>query len=548
MKWIRREQAKDVTSQKLEVESHFKDDDKLSVTDEGGQNTRDGGILEQIQNSIDKSLLPIKEDAIPIIKISRKKISQEKFKSLITDKFEEWFLDSKQVTDAYILRDHFKKNNDIEVLLFEDFNTTGIKGGPNPHNIKMPDGSRNDYYAFIWDVGSKMDKGDDKGGSVGIGRLTFGFSSKINTFFVYTKQKFKEYNNTFFTGLANLGQSETNAYLDPIARFGIESEKQIPFPISNERDLEIIRKNFQLERKKDEAGTSMIVPFPIDDLSNKNIILNFIKRYRIGFYLNQFKVYVEDECISRDTIKDIIKKYIPAEYSSYCSYFDFLDNCAEIERDKLFYKPKFSEDNPSEIKKENLKDEDIIKISKSFESNETIGFRIPLTIYERIKTSERYETDLKDSYVDIFLQKTELGLGKQDTLRGIMSVSGLRYFEGKDYHALINIQHKPASKMFRKLETPNHKFFSNFSKEFEKSYEKYRNQLYLVTKTPERLKNLFEEIEGKIDSDAMMIFLVLVGVRMLVNLNQKKAGAELVQILMFLKICSQIQRVMKLLK
>ena len=75
-----------------------------------------------------------------------------------------------------------------------------------------------------------------------------------------------------------------------------------------------------------------------------------------------------------------------------------------------------------------------------------------------------------------------------------MSVSGLRYFEGKDYHALINIQHKPASKMFRKLETPNHKFFSNFSKEFEKSYEKYRNQLYLVTKTPERLKNLFEEI------------------------------------------------------
>ena len=94
----------------------------------------------------------------------------------------------------------------------------------------MPDGSRNDYYAFIWDVGSKMDKGDDKGGSVGIGRLTFGFSSKINTFFVYTKQKFKEYNNTFFTGLANLGQSETNAYLDPIARFGIESEKANTIP------------------------------------------------------------------------------------------------------------------------------------------------------------------------------------------------------------------------------------------------------------------------------------------------------------------------------
>ena len=79
----------------------------------------------------------------------------------------------------------------------------------------------------------------------------------------------------------------------------------------------------------------MIVPFPIDDLTNKNIILNFIKRYRV-FYLNQFKVYVEEECISRDTIKDIIKKYIPSEYSSYCSFFDFIDHVLKY-KNKLFY-------------------------------------------------------------------------------------------------------------------------------------------------------------------------------------------------------------------
>ena len=188
--WIRREQAKDVTSQKLEVDFHFKDDDNLSVTDEGGQNTRDSGIIERIQNTLDSSLTPIVEENIPIIKIKKKKINKEKFKNLIGEKFEEWFLDSKQINDTYFLKNHFAKNNDVEVLLFEDFNTTGIKGGPKPHNIRMSDGSRNDYYAFIWDVGSKMDKGDDKGGSVGIGRLTFGLSSKINTFFVYTKQKF----------------------------------------------------------------------------------------------------------------------------------------------------------------------------------------------------------------------------------------------------------------------------------------------------------------------------------------------------------------------
>ena len=129
----------------------------------------------------------------------------------------------------------------------------------------------------------------------------------------------------------------------------------------------------------------MIVPFPIDDLTNKNIILNFIKRYRVGFYLNQFKVYVEEECISRDTIKDIIKKYIPSEYSSYCSFFDFIDQCAEIQKNKLFHIPKFEEQNPSEIKRDNFKEEDITEIVKSLDSQEVIGIRLNLNIHERKK-------------------------------------------------------------------------------------------------------------------------------------------------------------------
>ena len=502
MKWIRRSQAADVTSQKLEVDFHFKDDDNLSVTDEGGQNSRDGAINETIQNSIDTSLSLINDDNVPIIKIKRKKIKKEDFQKLITERFEEWFLDSKQVTDTYFLKNYFEKNDEVEILLFEDFNTTGIKGGPTPHSIRMPDGTRNDYYAFIWDVGSKMDKGDDKGGSVGIGRLTFGLSSKINTFFVYTKQEYKDYNNTYFTGLANFGQSESNPLLDPIARFGIEGDQDIPNPISNERDIEIIKNIFGFERDSGQSGTSMCIPFPIDDLTNENIIVNFIKRYRVGFYLNQFKVYVENECISRDTIKDVIKKYIPTQYTGYCSYFNFIDQCSEIEKNKSFYKPKFSETNPAEIKRDNFKEEDIKKIVESTEANEIIPVRIPINIHEKKKTKKEYIDEIKQSHVDLYLQKTDMGLGKQDTLRGIMSVSGIRYFEGKDYHAIINIQDKPSSKMFRKLETPNHKFFSNHSKQLETSYGKYRNQQMLIQKSPERLRNIIEEMDGKIDSDA----------------------------------------------
>ena len=506
MNWIRKRYSDDVTLQKMDVDHHFKDDDNLSITDEGGQNSRDGGVIELTQHLSDASLSYIDHDKIPIIKISKKKINKEKFRNLFGDKFQDWILDSKQIQDKYFFKKELEKTDDAEVLLFEDFNTTGIKGGPQPHDIFMNDKSRNDYFAFMWDVGATEEKGDDKGGSIGIGRLTFALSSKINTFFVLTQQNFKNYKDTYFTGLAKLGKSKSDRYLDPIARFGIDGEHiglpGKPVPINNEKDIDILRAIFQLERKKDEPGTSMMVPYPIDDLTYENIIINFIKRYRIGFYLNQFKVYVGETCISRATIKDVIKKFIPSEYKSYCGYFDFIDSCAEIEKNKKQIKVKFENDNPAKIRKENIPEDKIAEITANIENSTTVGFRIPVLIEEKVDTGSAKIIEPKLSFVDVYLQRCEMGQGKQDILRRIMSVSGIRYFEGKDFNALINIQDMPAQKMFRKLETPNHKFFSNTSQEFESLYGKYRNQLLLIQKAPENLKTLFEEIDNKVDSDA----------------------------------------------
>ena len=67
-------------------------------------------------------------------------------------------------------------------MLFEDFNTTGITGDPDIHKRKI-DEKRNDFYAFWWSIFSG-DKEKGKGGSVGIGRLTFAYSSNIQTFFL----------------------------------------------------------------------------------------------------------------------------------------------------------------------------------------------------------------------------------------------------------------------------------------------------------------------------------------------------------------------------
>jgi len=513
MKWYRANFSDDTTQQKVDIFSYFfnqknleTDETVTPLSDEGIQNSRDASILKEIINSYN-SLQPITYENVPLIEISRKKIKTEDFKKFITEDYKKWIKDS-QVKDKYYLEKYLEENKEVEFLIFEDFNTTGVKGGPSPHKIKMNDGSRNDFYIFLWHVGSPDNKGNDKGGSVGVGRLTFSFSSKINTFFMYTSQS-EEEKKSFFIGMINLGQSNSNTSYDPIARFGIEGTSEqgrsVPFPVQDEKDLESIRKIFKI-RKNNLPGTSMIVPFPEDDLTDENLIKNTISRYRIGLYLNHFKIKIGDILISRETIKTVIKKNMPKQYDSYIEYFDFIDEAAKIEKDNLFFKIKIEENNPSSFKIKDFNEADFEKIREKFNNNGVLGVRIPFRVQELIDTGSNIEVEDHNTHADVFIKKAQQGFGMDDILRGPMPVSGLRKFTDSDCFALINIQEKKAVDFFRSAETPNHKFFENTNKEFTNKYQKFKHQIALISNASSNLKRVIEEGDTNLDSDATSDF------------------------------------------
>jgi hypothetical protein len=513
MKWYRANFSDDTTQQKVDIFSYFfnqknLDNDEIvtPLSDEGIQNSRDASILKEIINSRN-SLQSVSEENVPLIEIKRKKIKKQFFEKFITEDFKKWIKDS-QVKDKYYLEKYLEENNEVELLIFEDFNTTGIKGGPSPHKIKMNDGSRNDFYIFLWHVGSPDNKGNDKGGSVGVGRLTFSFSSKINTFFMYTSQN-EEENKCYFIGMVNLGQSTNNTSYDPIARFGVEGKseqgKSVPFPVQNENDLENIKNNFEI-RKNNLPGTSMIVPFPEDDLTDENLIKNTINRYRIGLYLNHFKIKIGDILISRETIKTVIKNNMSKQYDSYLEYFDFIDEAAKIEKEDLLFKIKMEENNPSSFKAKDFNEADFEKIREKFNNNEVLGVRIPFRVQELIDTGSKIEIIDHNTHVDVFIKKTQQGNGMDDILRGPMPVSGLRKFTAGDCFALINIQEKKATDFFRSAETPNHKFFENTNKEFTNKYQKFKHQIALISNASLNLKRVIEEGDTNLDSDATSEF------------------------------------------
>ena len=224
MKWLRGKIPETVSKNSLNPYSSFfkkqedekNEDDQTPITDEGIQNVLDA---------------PAKKGNKVRINITYKKISTDFFQKLFDDKFLKWTKDS-QVKDKYILEKYLENKKEIPVLLFEDFNTTGLEGDPDIHSPKLPNGKRNDFHIFMWYIGAPVDKGSEKGGGVGVGRLTFSFSSLINTFFVYTTRNDQK---SYFFGISSLGKSKETPEYDQIARFGVEkNDTKIVLPITGD--------------------------------------------------------------------------------------------------------------------------------------------------------------------------------------------------------------------------------------------------------------------------------------------------------------------------
>ena len=472
-------------------------------------------IDEGLQNSIDASI----KGKIPRIKIKRIKVKKNFFSKFVDDDFLKWNNDSMVVGDKFFLQNEIDSNREVDCLLFEDFNTTGVKGDPSEYKTEITDNlgkkSRNDYHIFIWYVGTPAAAKDkSKGGSVGVGRLTFAFTSKINTFFMYTTQE-NNPDKSYFVGLTNFGKSKSDSNYDSIARYGVKANTpdgyEVAEPVTGDDELKMVREGFGLSRKPKEPGTSMIVPFPQDVITDEILIKNAIDRYRYGLFHGHFELEIGNTLINKDTVLDVIKKTAPLEYEKYSEYFKFLNECKEVEANKKLIQANYDkDDNPPRFKKDFLTTADFEKICDDYKNERIIGIKLPIHLRKKIENEKKQIEEIKEveTSIDIFLKKTSTKFGMDDVMRGPMSVSGERKLEELDVFGLIkiNVEQEDVHEFCRKLESPNHRYFDNANQEFHKQYEGYRHQKRLITNSLSQLKTIILEKDSEFSSEASKDF------------------------------------------
>ena len=228
-------------------------------------------VREGIQNSLDERL--DEDNTVRVrIMVESPDSCPEAMGILLNDELQHHI---REQGNGLVQNDLPAKNDRFRFLVFEDFNTNGLKGDISSPVAEI--GVENNFYNFFRAVGG-TEKEKGKRGKWGVGKHTFWMASRINTVFCFTVRKEKP--ETLFMGKTILKSHPKNGgtrkeYQD--GYYGTPQENEFCLPITGNDAFEIASA-FAL-RRKTESGLSVIVPWLAKEIKQNQIFNSIIEDY-----------------------------------------------------------------------------------------------------------------------------------------------------------------------------------------------------------------------------------------------------------------------------
>ena len=446
----------------------------------------DNCILECVQNAIDAAIEKNGKREKTILKFHFTQIKKSDCKFF--DKNFENHLNQRK----YGRRHDFEDS--ISCLIMEDFSTTGITGDPEIPDDQTSTGEKNNWYHFLIDFGGGNKLQDArKGGSEGEGRQTFMLNSGIATFFGISIDSTNNNRPSIF-GMSYFGKRKVNGISYPaFSSFG----KKIQYegndecvPVTDAEKAKEFISLFNLKRKIDDSGTSIVVPFyNKEEISSEFIISRLISIYRVPIFRDELEVFVEDTQINSKNIRSLVdaREQSPEKKMLYQDYFNFLEETTHNLAQENNFEINFYDTD--EINKENIAnfDELILK----FNENKTLKLRLGFQI-KKYKDNIRYD-DL-GSYINIYLKKYPSNLDNvretyNDFIRGQMPLYARRNKKTSMFH-LVDIQDEHAMLLYKHAEQANHSEISADNWKLKDEYKGYKPIIRLSKAITIKLYNL----------------------------------------------------------
>jgi hypothetical protein len=185
-------------------------------------------------------------------------------------------------------------------LVVEDFNTNGLRGSTfSGHPKDDPtDPYKDSFYYFVWKAG-ESNKLKNSGGKWGVGKVVFSFVSQIKTYLVYSsrdKKSSPEGNHDIMFGHSVLKTHDLQNQKRCKAKHRLmttdANNNHVPF--SDRAVLDKFSDDWNLSRKFEELGTSVVIPFCFEEFDITTLTQALIQDYFMAILEGDLECEIAD--------------------------------------------------------------------------------------------------------------------------------------------------------------------------------------------------------------------------------------------------------------
>ena len=392
-------------------------------------------------------------------------------------------------------------------LAIEDFGTSGLAGDIEANDPKQPG---NHFWGFFRSIGISP-KGEDAGGSWGLGKWVFPDASKINAYLGATRRAGED--RTLLMGMAVL-RTHTAAGVKhpPYGQFAAHDDggddEWLPLPVDSETDPDVVRKaldDFRLERLG-RSGLSVVMPYPKPDLTAAAIKREVITQYFLPIVRGVLSVEIaapgEHRVIDRDTIaREVGDIARPDDEDTRAEETpDSLDGVIRLAQWAIGRGDGDHEALPVPTRShDTLELLDLEGLRERYENNERLAFRLDIGVQRR-DAAERAPCDFR-----LYLERAEgLPQGHDYFVRGHRSISHMDHVQRFKARVLVTVDGEtPLGHMLRDSEGPAHVSWDASEQRLRDYWVAGPERVREVRRAAERLLQRLVERPDELQLDAL---------------------------------------------
>lgn len=345
-----------------------------------------------------------------------------------------------------------------DVMLFEDFGTTGLTGD---FVAPYASGTKNNFVNFLYQEGV-TGKADRQRGSRGVGKVVFTMASRARTFFAYTIRQ-DDPNIPVLVGKNVLKFRQVDGESFRGASYFVNDWPQHGprVPVTDAASLADFRKVFHITRQSDQSGLSIIIPFVDETVTADTVRRAVIAEYHYAILAGQLHVTIDDH----GEVVHLNADQLPATGDLAIDHQVALARWAlsTTQPDQLTTTaPQAGQ--PQHLEPELVSSDVRDAITAALSNGERVAVRMPLHVHPRGRDPER-------AHFDIFMERAEDYSSKPAFIRELLPVSSVHSAKRAAHvRALVVVDHGPLADLLRAAEGANHTDWSPRTDRFKEHY------------------------------------------------------------------------------